>query len=90
MNLTTPPTSVLHLNHGFGASALSWESVIPSLSRALGTVVVAHDTPGFGLTARAGIRRTESYSLRFNAGEVTVWYSVPYQVEHGQMGRSRG
>lgn len=83
VNQTSPPTSVLHLNHGFGASALSWESVMPSLSRALGTVV-AHDTPGFGLTARPGIRRTESYSLRFNAGEVTVWHPASYRVGHGQ------
>ncbi|CAM9804811.1 unnamed protein product [Ascophyllum nodosum] len=63
-----PPRSLLHMNHGFGASCTSWESVIPSLSGALRALIIAHDSPGFGLTARAGLRRANKYSLRFNTG----------------------
>ncbi|CAM9632289.1 unnamed protein product, partial [Hapterophycus canaliculatus] len=43
------PRCVLHMNHGFGASSSSWSPVIKSLSRELGAVAIAHDTPGFGL-----------------------------------------
>ncbi|CAM9654898.1 unnamed protein product, partial [Ectocarpus fasciculatus] len=44
-----PARRVLHMNHGFGASSSSWSPVIRSLSRDLGALAVAHDTPGFGL-----------------------------------------
>ena len=64
-----PPGCVLHMNHGFGASSSSWSPVIRRLSRELGALAVAHDTPGFGLTARAGLTKANRYSLRSNAGE---------------------
>ncbi|CAN0325648.1 unnamed protein product, partial [Ectocarpus sp. 12 AP-2014] len=38
------------MNHGFGASSSSWSPVIRRLSRDLGALAIAHDTPGFGLT----------------------------------------
>lgn len=63
------PRCVLHMNHGFGASSSSWSPVINGLSRELGALAIAHDTPGFGLTARAGLLETNRYSLRSNAGE---------------------
>lgn len=66
------PRSVLHMNHGFGASSSSWAPVIRRLSAALGALTVAHDTPGFGLTARAPLWRTRRYSLDSNAGEADV------------------
>eukprot|EP00752_Nemacystus_decipiens_P003163 g2927.t1 len=62
-----PPECVLHMNHGFGASSSSWSPVIRRLSRELGALAVAHDTPGFGLTARAGLPEANRYSLRSNA-----------------------
>lgn len=64
--------SVLHMNHGFGASSLSWAPVMEGLSNALDAVVVAHDTPGFGLTARPAFPRTKRYSLENNAGEQAI------------------
>lgn len=60
---------MLHLNHGFGASASSWAGVMGELSRRLHAVAVAHDTPGFGLTSRPGLWRIGRYSLGNNAGE---------------------
>lgn len=62
----------MHMNHGFGASSLSWAPVIKGLSEALGAVTVAHDSPGFGLTGRPGLWRTNQYSLRNNAGELNT------------------
>lgn len=38
--------TVLHANHGFGASSLSWHAVLPTLSQNLDAVTVAHDAPG--------------------------------------------
>ena len=50
---------LLHLNHGFGANALTWDTVIEPLTAALaarrreGPVrIVAHDRLGFGLSGR--------------------------------------
>lgn len=43
----------LYLNHGFGASSLSWLPAIPSLVNRLGARVgLAHDAVGFGFTDR--------------------------------------
>lgn len=63
------PRCVFHMNHGFGASSSSWSPVIRELSRGLGALAIAHDTPGFGLTARVGLFEANRYSLRSNAGE---------------------
>eukprot|EP00903_Cladosiphon_okamuranus_P007579 g7352.t1 len=63
----SPPGCVVHMNHGFGASSSSWSPVIRLLSTNLGALAVAHDTPGFGLTARAGLLKANRYSLRSNA-----------------------
>ncbi|CAM9245509.1 unnamed protein product [Scytosiphon promiscuus] len=65
------PRCVLHMNHGFGASSSSWSPVIKTLSRELGALAIAHDTPGFGLTARAGLLEANRYSLRNNAAITT-------------------
>lgn len=63
------PRTVLHMTHGFGASSSSWMPVIDQLSRGLGALAVAHDTPGFGLTDRPSWWMAPKYSLQFNAGE---------------------
>lgn len=43
----------MHLNHGFGASSLSWLPVIPKLAERLHIrQIIAHDAPGFGFTDR--------------------------------------
>jgi pimeloyl-ACP methyl ester carboxylesterase len=45
--------SALYLNHGFGASSLSWLPVIPKLAERLRVKkTVAHDAVGFGFTDR--------------------------------------
>jgi pimeloyl-ACP methyl ester carboxylesterase len=44
--------AIVHLNHGFGASCLSYLDVIAGLADGVGAVVVAHDRVGFGLTDR--------------------------------------
>lgn len=43
---------LIHVNHGFGASSLSWLPVIPYLANAFNSTVVGHDAPGFGFTDR--------------------------------------
>ena len=49
----------IYLNHGFGASSLSWLPVVPALARQLlpasssSCVLLAHDAPGFGFTDRS-------------------------------------
>ena len=43
----------IYMNHGFGASSLSWLPVIPSLTKRLGSkACYGHDAPGFGFTDR--------------------------------------
>ncbi|CAJ1893662.1 unnamed protein product [Cylindrotheca closterium] len=43
----------LYVNHGFGASSLSWLPVIPTLTKRLGArVCLGHDAAGFGFTDR--------------------------------------
>lgn len=52
-NGSAPPPRVLaHLNHGFGASSLSFLDVLSPLADGLGALVVAHDRLGFGLSER--------------------------------------
>lgn len=43
----------LYVNHGFGASSLSWLPLIPTLTKRLGArVCLGHDAAGFGFTDR--------------------------------------
>ena len=70
--VATPPL-LLHLNHGFGANALTWDPLLAPLTTALsergrGRVpvrAVAHDRIGFGLSQRP--KRLEQYGERFQA-----------------------
>mmetsp|Transcript_1213 Transcript_1213/g.2452 ORF Transcript_1213/g.2452 Transcript_1213/m.2452 type:complete len:475 (-) Transcript_1213:791-2215(-) len=49
----TSSFDALYLNHGFGASSLSWLPVIPTLTKRLGArVCLGHDAAGFGFTDR--------------------------------------
>ena len=44
---------VMHCNHGFGASSLSWLPALPALASRIGArVALAHDAVGFGFTDR--------------------------------------
>jgi pimeloyl-ACP methyl ester carboxylesterase len=57
----------LYVNHGFGASSLSWLPALPSLTRRCkARVGLGHDTPGFGFTERPD--DTESYQSSSSAG----------------------
>ena len=62
---------LLHFNHGFGASSLSFEPVLESISAALGrdapTLAAAHDAPGFGLTQEPAWGEDGLYSFDNNA-----------------------
>ena len=62
---------LVHCNHGFGASALSWRPCMRGLADALGArVAVAHDAPAFGLTQRPR-GSLGAYTLRANAALTT-------------------
>jgi pimeloyl-ACP methyl ester carboxylesterase len=63
---TPAPTSVtspskyhtLYLNHGFGASSLSWLPALPQLAkRCQLRTIIGHDAPGFGFTHRPETRQ---------------------------------
>jgi pimeloyl-ACP methyl ester carboxylesterase len=56
----------LYVNHGFGASSLSWLPAIPSLTKKIGAkVCLGHDAAGFGFTDRP--ESLESYSAAGSA-----------------------
>jgi predicted esterase len=53
----------LYLNHGFGASSLSWLPVLPSLVDRLRTRVgLGHDAVGFGFTQRPSTQSIEPFT----------------------------
>lgn len=57
----------VHCNHGFGASSLGWLTALAPLAAATGAArAVAHDAPGFGLTARPP-KRGPAYGTARNA-----------------------
>lgn len=45
-NTGGPPRRLIHCNHGFGASSLSFEPILVPLAQSLDGVVLAHDAPG--------------------------------------------
>lgn len=48
----TSDFDVVYVNHGFGASSLSWLPAMPVLGVEFGSAVLGHDAPGFGFTDR--------------------------------------
>ena len=57
---------VLYVNHGFGASSLSWLPALPKLvQRCKARVGLGHDAPGFGFTERPN--DIEPYQLSSSA-----------------------
>ena len=55
---------VLHCNHGFGASSLSWLPALPALASRIGArVALAHDAVGFGFTDRPKASRGKKEDL---------------------------
>mmetsp|Transcript_14860 Transcript_14860/g.42848 ORF Transcript_14860/g.42848 Transcript_14860/m.42848 type:complete len:595 (+) Transcript_14860:98-1882(+) len=80
---------VLHCNHGFGASSLSWLPALPSLAERIGAGVgLAHDAVGFGFTSRPKASRGRKedlipYSLAGSAAIGTKL--VINELEKGQV-----
>lgn len=72
------PSLLVHLNHGFGASCLTFDLLLESLTisldnvldPAIGLSMVAHDRIGFGLTERPTARQPY-YGRDFNARVAT-------------------
>ncbi len=65
--------TIIHLNHGFGASSLSWSHVLRPLSEGVKGTALAHDCPGFGMTERPGLWNAlkGGYAFQRNA-DITV------------------
>eukprot|EP00899_Mesostigma_viride_P003226 jgi/Mesvir1/12904/Mv05929-RA.1 len=73
-----PPFDCLVMMHGFGASAYSWEAVMPSLAQQLRVPVVAFDRPAFGLSGRPNVVKGRRAARQ--AGVALPRYS-PYSTE---------
>ena len=55
---TNSSSGIIYLNHGFGASSLSWLPAIQPLVDQLGyRQALAHDAPGFGFTERPSVEQ---------------------------------
>ena len=75
-----PPLDAVYLNHGFGASSLSWLPVVPSLAERLRVpLVLGHDAPGFGFTGRPTDGDSSKYSLQSSAE--LGWSLLKQQLE---------
>lgn len=56
----------IYVNHGFGASSLSWLPAIPALAQRLNAAhVIGHDAAGFGFTERPDWE--DAYSIETSA-----------------------
>jgi len=65
-NKGTNGNTTVHVNHGFGASSLSWLPTLPSLATKLQAgCITAHDAPGFGLTQRPQNRTAYTQSAQY-------------------------
>lgn len=72
---------VVYVNHGFGASSLSWLPAMPPLAQAFNCTVLGHDSPGFGFTDR--LETNEYYSLQNSA-------AIGASLMHAQLGPHSG
>uniref|UniRef100_A0A7S2YTM6 AB hydrolase-1 domain-containing protein n=1 Tax=Entomoneis paludosa TaxID=265537 RepID=A0A7S2YTM6_9STRA len=73
-------TGLIYLNHGFGASSLSWLPAMKPLLDRLGyRKVVAHDAPGFGFTDRPN-DWLEPYTSR---GSARIGYNLLKTQQEG-------
>ena len=79
---------LLHFNHGFGASALSFEPVLADLASSLvvDATAVAHDAPGFGLTLEPEKGEDALYGLESNARLGTALVEQVEAEERAEMG----
>ena len=77
------PTAVVSCVHGFGANTYSFErAALQPLADALDASVVAHDSPGFGLTERpANLAR---YTARNNAAITRAMLEIAESEESGE------
>lgn len=79
-NQSNPPIGVpAILLHGFGASAFSWNQVLKSLAKVLGSKVTAFDRPAFGLSSR--IQLPASASDKNEKFPTMNPYSLGFSVE---------
>lgn len=85
------PGKVIYLNHGFGASSLSWLPVLPKLANklAIGTAL-GHDAMGFGFSQRS--RYLELFTLPKSAAIATalIQQRCPQASEYILLGHSMG
>lgn len=66
--IITGPPRILYVNHGFGASSLSWLPALPPLVEALKCKVgLGHDAVGFGFT-----QRTDDYYPYTSQGSADI------------------
>ena len=89
-NNSTLLMDAIYVNHGFGASSLSWLPVIPELLPYT-IIVLGHDAPGFGCTDRSpknDYQHSSSsyYSLSNSAtiGSTLLRNHIPVCVENDQ------
>jgi pimeloyl-ACP methyl ester carboxylesterase len=68
----------IYVNHGFGASSLSWLPTIPYLLPHT-KLVLGHDAPGFGFTDRV----SKNHSSSFEAQRQTSYYSISHSAAMG-------
>jgi pimeloyl-ACP methyl ester carboxylesterase len=68
----------IYVNHGFGASSLSWLPTIPYLLPHT-KLVLGHDAPGFGFTDRV----SQNHSSSFEAQRQTSYYSISHSAAMG-------
>jgi len=75
---TTTSAGMIYLNHGFGASSLSWLPAMKALANAprLPNSVVAHDAPGFGFTARRPTATKDD-----DGGPLSSWNKEDIELE---------
>ncbi|GKY91417.1 hypothetical protein MPSEU_000114000 [Mayamaea pseudoterrestris] len=78
-------TTAIYVNHGFGASSLSWlPAMEPLASKLKARFVLGHDATGFGFTERPGEAEMFTYHGSAEIG-LAVWNHV---IEHGSSSNS--
>lgn len=82
---------LLYVNHGFGASSLSWLPALPSLTRRLNCRKgLGHDAPGFGFTGRSRFTADYTSSASALCGVSLLKESLKEESELVMIGHSLG
>jgi pimeloyl-ACP methyl ester carboxylesterase len=73
ISVTDPSFDAIYVNHGFGASSLSWLPALPALVQQTNAAVgLGHDAPGFGFTDRPDHLRDYSLAASANIGSALL------------------